>query len=276
VSRGAPGLEHGTRVGVGAEHEDAVQVFAGRTELSRLAARADDEPVEILRRAAVEFEETARGIQPNDRAAVHALDLMALVEVVAPKEHPLLRCLTLQKVLAAVWPVVGSLGLAGDHEDATAEVLLAEGLDGVLARGAAAEHDERAGVRLLAPAHRQDPAVLGFSRYADNHVVSIYPNFVHLQGVQTGRLELVARGDMEARVMPGADDALAAQDALGQGGAVVGTVGLIRVETVVAPNEKDDGLADGDLLHLAVGEIGPPGNDGFIEGHDEIRILITG
>src|SRR5690606_10331803 len=127
VSCRASGLEHGTRIGVGAERKDAVQVFAGRTKLSRDAARADDEPVEILLRAVVEFEEAARCIQPNDRAAVHALDLMGLVEVVAPEEHPLLWCLTLQIILAAVRSVVGGFGLAGDHEDATAEVLLAEG-----------------------------------------------------------------------------------------------------------------------------------------------------
>src|SRR5690606_27068799 len=144
-----------------------------------------------------------------------------LVEVLAPEEHPLLRSFSLQVFLAAVRPVVGRLGFSRDHYDASAEAFLAQGLNRVFACGAAAEDDEGAGVGLLAPTYGCHAPIAGLGGYAHDDLVAIDTHLVDLQRIQARRLELIAGGGMEAGVVPGADDAVAAEHATGQRRAVV-------------------------------------------------------
>ena len=161
----------------------------------------------------------------------------------------------MEVLLRAVDAVVGEVRLAGDHHDPPRKPGLPHRLDGVGPRRPRAQHHERPPVGPVAPGHLGDAALLGLLRQADDHLAVLHARLEARQAVHAGRLKLAAGGDLEAGVVPRADEAVAAEDALGQRRAVVGAVGVEGVVGAADAGQQDVRLAGLDLLHLAVLEV---------------------
>ena len=164
---------------------------------------------------------------------VAALDAVAKVEFGLLEGGFLAARLARQLVFAEHGAVVGQLRLVTDHDQPTGETFLAERLRGGLAGAAGAEDDKAALIRRrrvgLGVTQR-------FERNQDASGVDI--RLVTRQRIDRGRRDAGAGAEVEARLVPGAENAVAAANALGQRSSGMGAEPIEGQDLPAHPHEQ--------------------------------------
>jgi hypothetical protein len=176
--------------------------------------------------------------------------------------------LAVKIALTDVGPVVGQAVFVGYHNDPALEAAFPQGLRRHVPGRARPQDDKGPLVRTrIVSGHGRNPPVADALRHGDVDLFARNPHLEARHRVQGGRLLDVAADDVELGLVPGTEDPRARQAAFSQIAAVMGANAADGMELPLDPGQQDLGLADRDLLHLAVFQIVHFGNFGFA-GHN--------
>jgi hypothetical protein len=202
--------------------------------------------------------------------------MMFLEKLVGPKRHPLRLGVAVKIIFAQVRPIVRRAIFACDHHDVAAKPFLAQRLRGGETGCARTDDHElsRIGGRIGFD-HDWRASVRRIVRYADHDAFAVDAHVVTGECIECRRLFEISVHDVERRVVPGANDACAAQDAFRERCAVVGASRADGVETIVNACQQDSRLAGGNFFHFTVPQVGGIRYMNFYRTHCRYEATLT-